>query len=369
MRQVRTPFSVPFARILSVLLMAALSTLAGVSVGAQQANEPGPQAAAETVDGGIIEEIVVKVNGVAILHSEYEAQWGDRLASIRSQLPEQEILAQWHELRLTILASMIEQLMLEQRAEEIGIIANANEIDRTVTRVREQNGLLSDDMWEQALAQSGLTEAVFRDQIAKNIVAQRLIFSEIQRQVVVQEREVASYYEENVGDFTTPAQVAFQQLIFTFSTDKEADRTKAEAALAELSGGVSLSAVGSKYNAITQGADEVSYIELVDLREEIAATINELTPLTYSDIVETPFGYVILQLMDRKEETVMLLEEANAEIRAILEERKMQERMGEYTNELRDRAFLEIFSDEFEDIESIWAEPEGGTTDPSNRRR
>lgn len=367
MRQARTLFLVPFATTASVVFTVALCAFALASASASAA--PSLQASAAAggqqtaavgppVEGGIIDQILVKVNGVAILHSEFEANWADQLANVRGQLPEEEILAQWHELRLFLLGGMIDGLMYEQRAEQIGITADPNEIDRAMVRVREQQGFISDDLWQEALAQSGLTEAAFREQIGKRIVQQRLIFSEIQGQVFVAEREIAAYYEENVASFTAPAQVAFQQLIFRFTADREADRTRADAALAKLRGGVSLSAVGAEYEqhlAFVQGADAVSYIEESDLREEIAAALAELTPLTYSDLIETPFGYAILQLMDRRDETVKTLDEARDEIGMILENQKANERMAEYAKQLRERAFLEVFSEEFADIESVWA--------------
>ena len=342
----------------------------GAALSAQAA--PGQAIGAPgSLQGGLIDEIIVRVNGAAILYSEFEAEWQDRLAAIASQMPQEQIDAQAHQLRLSMLVGLIDGLMVEQAAEALGIVADPNEIDRAIVRLREVNGLVDDDLWRQALAQNGLNEAAMRERIAGSIVQQRLMFQEITRQVFVTGRETERYYEEHLADFTEPEQVAFQQLIILSAGDMEGARQKAENALRELQAGVSLSAVASKYGGRATDATEVTYMSPDDLVPEVAAALEELSPLSYSPLIgRAGVGYFIVQLMDRKEERVRTLEEAREDIQAVLTDRKTGDKLEEYVQSLRERAFIEVLSEEFDDVESIWTEASqrAPTGTPGQRR-
>ncbi len=354
---------------LGVLFVVLTAATPGVAFAAQ-ASQGQALGASGVLQGGLIDEIIVRVNGVAILYSEFESQWQDRLAAIASQIPQDQIDAQAHQLRLSMLASLIEGLMLEQAAEQLGIVADPNEIDRAIVRIREDNGLVDDSLWRQALAQNGLTEATMREQIAGSIVQQRLMFQEITRQVFVTGREAERYYDEHRADFTEPEQVAFQQLIILSAGDMEAARQSAENARRELLAGVSLSAVASKYGGQATDASEVTYMSPDDLVPEVAAALGELTPLSYSPLIaRAGVGYFIVQLMDRKEERVLSFEEASENIQAVLTDQKMGDKLEEYTRSLRARAFLEVLSDEFSDVESVWTEATQGAPTGTPRQR
>lgn len=354
----------------ALALCAAVTFVGPAPSSATPQNQAGSQTrlpGAQFQTGGIIDQILVKVNGEPILYSDFEAQWQDRLSVIATQLPQQEIDAQAPTLRMMLMVAMVEELMITQRADELGFSADANEVDRAVMALREQNGLLDDAAWQQALSANGLTEASLRETFSRNIVTSRMISSEIQRQIVVSNREVTSYYDNNIDQFTEPAQVLFQQLIWQADpSDPQSVIGKAEAALAELRSGVSLSAVGGKYEAILiQDAASASWMLPDDLRPEILGALDNMTPLTYSDVVVTPTTVHILQLMDRKEEQVQPIEAVGNEIRMMLQNQKGEEKFQEYANTLFARASVEIFAPEFTELTAAWeASQQGGATGP-----
>ena len=163
--------------------------------------------------GGVIDRVLVRIDGRAILYSEFEAQWGDQLTAISSQFSQAQIDAQTSVLRMQMMIGMAQGLMLELHAEDLGFVADVNDVDRAIVNMRESNGLTDDAAWAQALAQSGITEAMLREQAESSIVQQRMMMQEITRKVFVSPREVETYYEQNLDTFTEPEQVLFQQII------------------------------------------------------------------------------------------------------------------------------------------------------------
>ena len=357
-------------------LVAGLSLLVTLpSVGVAQQLGALPQVELGRQTGGIIDRVLVRIDGRAILYSEFETQWGDQLTAISSQFTQAQVDAQTPVLRMQMMVGMAQGIMLELHAEDLGIVADVNDIDRAIVNMRESNGLADDAAWAQALTQNGITEAMLREQAASSIVQQRMMMQEITRKVFVAPREVQTYYEQNLDTFTEPEQVLFQQIIFVYEgADRTAVYERANNALAELRAGVSLTATGNKYATpgrdLVQDASEASWVAPEDLQPEILAAVSNLTPLTYSEPIEGRFGYHLIQLMDHKEGRVLPLEEVGTNIDGFIRDQKMGIELEKYTVDLMRNAYIEIYSEEFTDLPSVWAEgPEGAGASTPRRDR
>jgi len=330
--------------------------------------EPAQESAAEPSQGGMIDRILVRVNGEAILYSEFEDAFAVQVAAIEGRVSAAELEAQLPQLRIVQLVGMIDELMVQQRAADLGITADANDIDRALANLMEANGITSQEQLEQLLAADGMTAAELRESIRDNLIRSRLLYDQVQRQLFVSEREIVDYYEINKGDFTQPAQAMFQQIIFMFQDGglaKDEVLRSAQAAVAELRGGISVSVVAGKYEGaqLVAGGD---WVAIEDLQPSIVAAIEGMTPNTYSDPIEGRFGYHIVQLMDRRDEVIQPLSEVEMEVRQILTQRKSGQRLEEYVSELRSISHLEIFDPTFEGVEEQWNAP---TANAANEQR
>ena len=371
----RTRARARLALLVAVFLL--LATGAQPAAAAQQAGRvaAAPQAGLTPAMGGIIDRVLVRIDGRAILYSDFEAQWSDQLVAISSQFSQEQIDAQSPLLRLQMMIGMAQGIILELRAEDLGIVANVNDIDRAILSVRETNGYTDDAVWAQALAEGGMTEPMLREQFASTLVQQRMMSQEITRRVFVSPRERQAYYEQNQNTFVEPEQVLYQQLIFVYTgADRAPVRERADNALTELRAGISLTAVGNKYATpnvdVVQDASQASWIAPEDLQPQILATVNNLTPLDYSEVVEGTFGYHIIQLMDRKDGRIVLFEEVSGYIDGVLQDQKMGIELQKYTADLMQNASIEIYAEEFTDLLKVWAEGiEGAPTGTPGRGR
>lgn len=81
-----------------------------------------------------------------------------------------------------------------------------------------------------------------------------------------------------------------------------------------------------------------------DTLPEMEAVINTLKPGDVSGVVETPFGFHLIQVLARKTDDVSKERQRNA-ARQVIRERKMQEASEDWARQVRDRAYVE-FRDE-----------------------
>jgi peptidyl-prolyl cis-trans isomerase SurA len=81
-----------------------------------------------------------------------------------------------------------------------------------------------------------------------------------------------------------------------------------------------------------------------DTLPEMEAVINTLKPGEVSGVVETPFGFHLIQVLARKTDDASKERKRNA-ARQVIRERKMQEASEDWARQVRDRAYVE-FRDE-----------------------
>jgi peptidyl-prolyl cis-trans isomerase SurA len=81
-----------------------------------------------------------------------------------------------------------------------------------------------------------------------------------------------------------------------------------------------------------------------DVPEELESAMKALKPGEVSAIVQTPFGFHIVQVVERKSEDVSKEKERNM-ARQVIRERKTQEAFEDWARQVRDRAYVEFRED------------------------
>lgn len=335
---------------------------------AQDAENGLPAATAVArVPDNIINMVLVKVNGDPILLTELRSVLEDRMTLLRQQLPAEEIEAQMPALTTQILAGMVDEKMMLQRADLVGITIDANMVDRQIQNLRETNGFSTDAQLNAALEQMGLTMDQLREQLRDNLRQQRLAYDEVQRQIFVSETEINDYYVGNPDVFTAPEQVRLEQLVFI--GEPSALRDQAFEAASEVQAGADASTVGEKYVNGQHVADTGSFIAIADLTEGLAVKVPALPVGAFSDPIETTFGYSIVKVVERSEQNVAEFDDAREAIRQRLTSDKSQARMNEYVRNLRDKASIEIVDSRFGGILALWeASEESDDAEATSRR-
>jgi peptidyl-prolyl cis-trans isomerase C len=97
----------------------------------------------------------------------------------------------------------------------------------------------------------------------------------------------------------------------------------------------------STCSSAEQGGDLGFFQREGQMVEPFAAAAFELEPGEISDVVETQFGFHVIQVTERKPATVVSLEEAAPMLRTQLELRRVQEQLDPLMAELRSGAEID----------------------------
>ena len=322
-----------FVMLLAACLLGAVSGPNTVSI---EPNKPAPVLSAKA-ETGAVDSLAVTVNGVDINESQVEAQLKPQLQKMGAQLPEQYK----KQLRGQVLEKMIIEQLLDEKVKAAKIVVTDEE---TIERIKEiasqQQPPLSMEDFKALIEAYGQSFDDVKLRVQRGLAYQKLMEAQWAGKINVTEDDAKKYYSENAKQLEQVR--ASHILIKPRTTDPNADPNQAKAAakakaqdlLKQIKDGADfteLAKTNSDCPSSKQGGD-LNFFgrgQMVPAFEEAAFA---LKTGQVSDIVETQFGYHIIKVTDRKNDT---FEKAKDDIMKLLTQPKQAELAEEYIKSLK----------------------------------
>lgn len=249
----------------------------------------------------VLDKIVAKVGGEVIFQSDVN----DKITALSDRnktLSEED--------KCTILASLMAQAMLVHYAKLDSVVISDEEVSRDIDRKMEQilsymnnDRKLFQDFYGQTV--SDMREMV-REPTMRKMLAERMQY-EIMDKVVVTPGEVIDYFNSIPKD-SLPyfnAEVELSEIVLFPKVNYE-ERAKALEKIKQvqdkLSAGEDFATLAKKYSddgSSAQGG-ELGWVSRGQFVAEFEASAFQLEPNQISDIVESEFGFHIIQLQERR---------------------------------------------------------------------
>jgi parvulin-like peptidyl-prolyl isomerase len=234
-----------------------------------------------------------------------------------------------------------QQLILRESKELKNFPLDAIEIDQQVEE--QKSRFPSPEAFAAALAREGLDEKKLRERIEDSYRVRLLTYREVQSKINVSPREVMDYYRDHPGEFAAPEMVRISQIRIPYA-DKSAEpdpaRERAQRVLEKLSAGEDFADLAREYSV---GADDdrtgdMGYFEKGQLRNEVVA----LDVGGHTGILESDSGYLIIQVIGRKEAYAKPLSEVWGEIDDRISQEQYEKLYDGWMAKLRAKTFIKI---------------------------
>ncbi|MDI6852580.1 MAG: SurA N-terminal domain-containing protein [Deltaproteobacteria bacterium] len=286
----------------------------------------------------VVDRVVAVVNDEVISLSEVEMM----AKSLQAQ-PGVGSLGSGEALRRQMLEALIDQKLARAEAKRRGIEVTDKEVAEALEDFKKQNHLPDDAALAQALAKAGMTMNELKQRITDQLIRERLMMMTVGSKVTLTDEEMRRFYEQEYPKTGAGSQVHLQIVPMLYppgATPEQKDETrkKAEIILKEYQQGVSLDELRRRHSLPMQ---DLGFIAESDLDRNLAQFLQQLKPGQVGPI-ETPQGFQLVQVVERRGGTPKSFEEAQPEIRRILMHKKLGEQFSEYVKTLRDKAHIKI---------------------------
>ena len=139
-------------------------------------------------------DVLAKVNGRPISRAEVDKYYENQSAS-SPQKPSGE---QAQSLRLNILKQLIDQEIMMQRAEKLGLLATDEEVDR---KLNELKAPYTKEQFDQKLKDSHMSLDDLKRDVRRNLTIDKVLNKEITSKINISDKEIADFYNTNKAQF------------------------------------------------------------------------------------------------------------------------------------------------------------------------
>ncbi|HEX7127786.1 MAG TPA: peptidyl-prolyl cis-trans isomerase [Thermodesulfobacteriota bacterium] len=236
-------------------------------------------------------------------------------------------------LRASILDQLVDERILLAEAERRGLSIPAADVE---AKARAEEAAMGAEAFARMLEVEGLTPEGFRTQVGEQLLI-RAILATVPPPRPIREFDVREYYEAHRREFAEPAQYRARLLTV-------ASRPEAEALRAQLAAGADFAALATAKSISpekSRGGD-LGFVPEGRMPPEIDEAARALAPGELSPVFQSPFGFHVLRLEERRPARQQTLDQARAEILRVLNTSRAEQATEAWLANLRAKARVEI---------------------------
>jgi parvulin-like peptidyl-prolyl isomerase len=308
---------------------------------------PGSSAAEQPLKAEKLPAIVARVNGETV--KKQELVQGVQIMQVQLAQRGQRVVPTAAFYR-QVLEQLVSFILIQQDAKAQGVTAPAQEVQQQLD-ARKQ-AFPDDAAYRKALTQANMTEATLRQETENQIVVRKFVETKLASQVNVTDQTAKQFYDQHKQEMTAPERVHLRHIFIQLppkATEVDKARAKAKADLAyqkvqaggdfnqlatEYSDDPKTKSVGGDIGWVVKGQTPPAF--------ESAAfglkKANDITP-----VVETSYGYHIIQLLDRQPAGELPFEQVKPRLLAMLKQQAAQKLLQSHAEQLRQKAKIETY--------------------------
>jgi peptidyl-prolyl cis-trans isomerase SurA len=297
--------------------------------------------------------VAATVNGRAITYADLDKQYKRQFPQQPEGATPDQVLFQ----KLELLRAMIDEEILLQRAEKLGLLARDEDVE---ARLNEIKAPYTQEEFQKQLDAQGMTLEELKSQIRRSLSIEKLLNKEIGNQIVITDKDVAEFYNANQAMFRFPetnyhiARIVVtsgpspevRNLSGSKAQNEDQARKKIQMIEARLKQGEDFAKVAQAFSEDPQSAPnggDMGFIPESALQQadpETRRVILSLAPGQISPPLRTQGGWQILKLIAREPAGQRELNDPRVQqnIRETLRTRKEQLLRNAYLDACRNEA-------------------------------
>lgn len=231
------------------------------------------------------------------------------------------------------LEQLIARKLIAQEAENVGIEVTEEEMDAEIESIIGESFEGSREEFLEVLEFYGISEESFREDARLNLLVRKLAMTRIE----LSDDELRGFFDENKNLFEQAEEIEVRHILV------ETEEAAAEV-VERLEGGGDFAELAAELSIDQSNKDNAGYLGffgrgvMVPEFEEAAfgMTVGEV-----SGVVESPFGFHIIELLDRRDAVEVTFEDVEDDVNDAFIEDRVPTVINEIVQELYERAEIE----------------------------
>jgi len=265
-----------------------------------------------------------------------------------AQMPQEEFDKQYAALKKELLDVMITELLLLQKGKELNLNVS-DQVKAQIEKLKTDNGMTSDADLRRAVEQQGMSFETWLKQREEGTMRMAVIYTEVERAIVLEDAEIVQYYKKNPAEFTTPAEYKLHAVyLASEGRTPEACEVLKAAVDAKLKSGTAFADVAGELSdpPMKESKGDLGTFKTGELDKVLESAVEKLKAGEVSAWVNIKNGWYRLNLVEKKDSFLRPFEDARKEVEEKIYEAKRAEKGDAYVKTLRERSYVKILKPE-----------------------
>lgn len=276
-------------------------------------------------------QAVAKVNDEQISIASFQAAYDELKAAGRGYFGHKD---RARKVKRELLEHLIDEVLLLQEARRQGLVLDPKLLEHTVNLPFEQ---FPPGEAERQLLARGKSLKSYRRDTRRTLLIYKLLNQEVVNRVAVSSREIKQYYQQHPQVRQQAEMVHVRQIVTR--TKEEAEQLRKR-----LKRGESFEQLARQHSLGPEAArgGDLGFFARGTMPPAIEESCFSLwRPQQISQVITSPYGYHIFQLVERRPARELSLEEATPHIEKTILSRKVREAAAYFLRKLREGASIE----------------------------
>lgn len=297
----------------------------------------------------LVDRVAAVVNKDIITQSELDMIFRPIYEQIKKTYKGHNLQGELESLRLKLLNQLIEDRLVAQEAEKLGIEVTNEELEEEMAQFKKQ--FPNEEAFRKEMEGSGITQAEVEKRFKERIAISKLHQAIIRGSVIVSPSEAEQYFKEHPEDFFQKEQIELwcitlrkgEEAIRKGTMDEGVKR-KAAGLIAELKKGKNFEELAQKHSEDANAAEKgyLGFMLHGSLIPNIDKVLFALAENSTSEILETEQAYHIFKVGKKRPASSTTFEEVRDQVNEILFRKKAHERFIGWMDDLKKRSFISI---------------------------
>jgi peptidyl-prolyl cis-trans isomerase C len=288
--------------------------------------------------------VLARVNGDEITRAEFE----QNVRNIEGRAGREVPAEQRDEVLRGLLDEMVAVRLLQQEAARRQLTVENARLEAAMKQLRSQ--FPTEAAFKQALVAQKMSLDDLRKEARQNLVVTDMLEQEVGKQIEVKPSDVSAFYEKNPDRFQQPEALRASHVLVLLpqgadEAAKAAARAKAEMVLKKARAGADFAALARAHSddASKQRGGDLGFFPKGQMVPAFEAAAFALQPNQISDVVETPFGFHVIKVTERRPARTVPFAEAAPQIEQFLKQEQQQQKTRAFVNQLKAKGKIDIY--------------------------
>jgi peptidyl-prolyl cis-trans isomerase SurA len=207
------------------------------------------------------------------------------------------------QIRGQVLRSLEDEILELQEATKHKITASKTDVDKALQNIAEDNHLTTDQILD-TIKKAGVTPETFRQQIAAQIIWQKLVAARYGTDILINDQQIAEAMQRlKLGADKPQFLISEIFLAVDRPEDETTVRTSAEQIVQQLNQRAPFATVAGQFSQSPSAADggDIGWVLQGQLADDLDHALAALRPGDIAGPIRAEGGYYVLQLRDRRE--------------------------------------------------------------------